>query len=160
VESSPPAKSPPAPPKPEPLPAEKPATPAPAATKPAASKPEVPREPPPDPHAAHLAAIRDTLRRYTQAYQSLDSQAVASVMPSLTADQLRSLERDFANYRSYTVAISNERIVLGDGTATVTCQVERRFEARSGAGGSHTAETVFHFRRNGSTWTIERLELR
>jgi serine/threonine-protein kinase len=83
VESVPPAKSPPAPPKPEPLPAEKPATPAPAATKPAASKPEVPREPPPDPNAAHLAAIRDTLRRYTQAYQSLDSQAVASVMPSL-----------------------------------------------------------------------------
>jgi eukaryotic-like serine/threonine-protein kinase len=156
VAVSPPiTKDPPPAPKPAPAPAEKPAAP-----KPAAPKPETPRDPPRDPHAENIAAIRDTLRRYSQAYESLQSQAVARVMPSLTPDQLRSLERDFSNYRSYSVEIRNERIVVEDSTATVTCQVVRSFETRSGVNQAHTFESVFHLRRSGSGWTIERLESR
>jgi len=137
--------APPPVPKPSPAPAEKPAA---------------PREPAPDPNAAHGAAIRDTLHRYSQAYQSLDSQAVAEVMPSLTTDQLRNLERDFSNYRSYTVEIRDPRIAVEGMTATVTCQVVRSFETRSGVRGSNTVDSIFHLRRSGSAWTIERLESR
>jgi hypothetical protein len=160
VPASPPIASNTAPaPKPVPAPTERPAPP-PETAKPAVPKPEAPREPAPDPNATHMAAIQDTLRRYSQAYQSLESQAVARVMPSLTPDQLRNLERDFSNYRSYTVEIRNERIVVEDMTATVTCQVIRSFETRSGVSQTHTFESIFHLRRSGSAWMIERLESR
>ncbi|HUE84785.1 MAG TPA: serine/threonine-protein kinase [Vicinamibacterales bacterium] len=143
------------------VPAPPPAAPKPAP--PAATKPEAPvtsRPPAPDPAAAHLSAIRETLRSYSQAYQSLDSAAVGKVMPSLTADQLRSLDRDFANYQSYTVDIRDERIVVEGPTATVTCQVVRSFETRNGVSGSNTVDTVFQLRRTESGWTIARLESR
>jgi serine/threonine-protein kinase len=148
--------APPPAPKPIPAPAEKPAVPPP----PAAAKVEAPTEPAPDPNDVQVAAIRDVLRRYSQAYQSLESQAVARVMPSLTPEQLRSLDRDFSNYRSYTVDIRNERIVVDGVTATVTCQVARSFETRSGFSQTHTVETIFHLRRSGTAWMIERLESR
>ena len=81
-------------------------------------------------------------------------------MPSLTTEQLRSLDRDFSNYRSYTVDIRNERIVVDGMTATVTCEVVRSFETRSGFSQTHTVETIFHLRRSGTAWMIERLESR
>lgn len=130
---------------------------------PAAPKPEPPtvtRDPAADPRAAEPAAIRETLRRYTQAYQSLDRAAVARTMPSLTAEQLRDLERDFANYRRYTVEIRDERIIVEVQTATVTCEVVRSFVTKTGVAGSHTVHSIFHLRRSGSGWTIERLESR
>jgi hypothetical protein len=145
----------PPPPKPVPAPAEKSTAPPPASP-----KPEVAREPAPDPNAAHVTAIRETLRRYSEAYQSRDSQAVGKMMPSLTPDQLRNLERDFSNYRSYTVDIRDERIAVEGITATVTCQVVRSFETRNGVTGSNAVDSIFHLRRTGSAWTIERLESR
>ena len=133
-------------------------------TTPKPEPPPVPRDPareaPPDPRAADLSAIRETLRRYTQAYQSLDGAAVGRIMPSLTAEQLRGLDRDFANYRRYTVEIRNERIDVDGPSATVRCDVERSFETKTGVEGSNTVETTFHLRRNGAAWTIERLESR
>ena len=161
--------APPPAPKPLPSPVEKrpasPETPPPAAAKPDVAreaKPDTSREPKPDPTAVHEAAIRETLRRYSAAYQSLDSRAVASVMPSLTPDQRRGLERDFANYRSYNVEIRDERIAIDDtaATAIVACQVVRAYVMRDGVAGGHTATSTFHLRRSGSVWTIERLESR
>ena len=73
---------------------------------------------------------------------------------------LRRLDRDFSNYRRYAVDIRDERIAVDGGTATVTCQVVRSFETKSGVTGSNTVASVFHLRRNGSIWTIERLESR
>jgi hypothetical protein len=158
--------APPPAPKPLPSPDEKraalPETP-PAAAKPDLArepKAEASREPKPDPNAVNEAAIRDALRRYSEAYKSLDSQAVASVMPSLTPDQLRGLERDFANYRSYNVEIRDESIAVDGTAATVTCQVVRAYVMRNGVGGNHTAASIFYLRRSGSVWTIERLESR
>jgi hypothetical protein len=118
------------------------------------------REPAPDPGDADLSAIRETLRRYTQAYQSLDSAAVGAIMPSLTPDQLRSLARDFANYRSYLVEIRDERIAVDGLSAMVTCQVVRSFVTKNGVAGSNTVESIFHLRRTGPGWTIMRLESR
>jgi serine/threonine-protein kinase len=144
-----------------PTPADKPASAPPPP--PAAPKPEPPpaeRDPAADPRAADVSAIRDTLRRYTQAYQSLDEEAVGKVMPSLTADQRRDLDRDFSNYRRYTVEIRDERIDVDGATAKVTCQVARSFETKNGVAGSNTVPSIFHLRRSGPGWTIERLESR
>ncbi|MFN2446993.1 MAG: protein kinase [Vicinamibacterales bacterium] len=116
--------------------------------------------PPADPGATDLAGVRETLRRYIQAYQSRDSATVGQLMPSLSAGQLRSLNRDFSNYRSYTVEIRDERIAVDGPTATVTCQVVRSFETKNGVAGSNIVQSVFHLRRSGSVWTIERLESR
>ncbi len=130
---------------------------------PAGPKPEPPvqtRDTPPDPRAADVAAVRDTLRRYQDAYQSLNLSEVARMVPSLTQGQRRDLERDFANYRRYTVQIKNERINIEGDTATVACEVVRSFEPRTGVAGSHTAQSTFHLRRSGAGWTIERLESR
>jgi len=147
--------------KPVPAPVDKPAIAAPPPPpSPTPEPPPVPRDPAPDPRAADLSAIRETLRRYTQAYQSLDGAAVGKMMPSLTAEQLRGLDRDFSNYRSYTVAIRDERIAVDGPTATVTCQVVRSFETKNGVAGSNTVQSIFHLRRSGSGWTIERVQSR
>jgi serine/threonine protein kinase len=153
-------KSPPAPPtlNSSPTTAEQTAPPLPVSPKPVS--PPSQRDVTPDPGIAQRDAIRLTLRRYSEAYQSLDSNAVGAVMPALTADQLRSLERDLSNFRSYKVDIRDERISVDGGTATVTCQVIRSFETKSGVAGSNTVETVFHLRQIGTSWTIDRVESR
>jgi len=143
-----------------PMPVDKPAG---APPPPTAAKGElaaIPRDPASDPRAADLGAVRETLRRYSQAYQSLDGAAVGKMMPSLTAAQLRDLNRDFANYRSYTVEIRNERVDVAGPTATVTCEVVRSFETKNGVAGRNTVGSIFHLRRSASGWTIERLESR
>jgi hypothetical protein len=117
-------------------------------------------EPPADTAAADRAAIRDTLRRYVQAYEALDSAAVGRVVPSLTPDQLRSLGRDFSGYRSYTVVIKEESIATDGASARVAGQVVRSFETKTGVSGSNTVRTIFHLRRSDTGWTIERLEAR
>jgi hypothetical protein len=82
------------------------------------------------------------------------------MMPSLTPDQLRDLARDLSSYRRYSVEIRNERIEVDGPTARVTCEVVRSFETKTGVAGSKTVQNIFHLRRSGSGWTIERLESR
>ena len=137
-----------------------PGAPVPPPPAPKAEPPPDRRDPAPDPRAVDTAAIRETLRRYVQAYQSLDREAVARTMPSLTADQLRALERDFASYRRYTIEIKDERINIEGQTATVTGDVVRSLETKTGVSQSHTVRSTFHLRRGGSGWIIERLESR
>ena len=151
----------PAPPEPNrapPTPVEKGAPPSPPP--PRDEPPVTAREPVADAAAVDLAAVRGALKRYVQAYQALDSAAVGRMMPSLSGEQLRSLGRDFAAYRSYSVVIKDESIVLDGDSARVTCQVVRSFETKTGVAGSNTVRTVFHMRRSGTGWTIERLESR
>ena len=107
-----------------------------------------------------MAAVRDLLRRYLEAYRARDIGAVAKVMPSLTQQQLSALERDFSNFRSYHVEIADERIAVDGATATVTCLVVRSFVSRTGADGGNKVPTVFHLRKSGGAWVIESLQSR
>jgi hypothetical protein len=109
-----------------------------------------------------LAAIEDTLRRYAAAYQSRDVAAVRTVLPSLSDQQLRSLEKDFASYRSYSVEIADQRIVVNQDavTATATAQVTRSFVSKNGVAGGHTVATIFRLRKINGAWVIDRLESR
>ena len=132
---------------------------------------ELPAPPPPpqqtkpaapavDARGADVAAVRDLLRRYLEAYRARDIGAVAKVMPSLTQQQLSALERDFSNFRSYHVEIADERIAVDGATATVTCLVVRSFVSRTGADGGNKVPTVFHLRKSGGAWVIESLQSR
>jgi serine/threonine protein kinase len=111
-----------------------------------------------DARAGDAAAIADTLRRYASAYRSLDIAAVRKVLPSLNAQQLRSLDTDFSNYRSYTVEVADPRIAVDHDTATARCQVTRSFVTKNGVAGGHTVATTFHLRKVDAAWVIERVE--
>ena len=78
------------------------------------------------------------MRRYADAYGSRDVAAVRKVLPSLTVQQLRALEKDFSDYRSYSVDIAEPRIVVDRETAVAT----------------------FQLRKVDGSWVIERLESR
>ena len=121
-------------------------------------QPAKPAAPAVDARGADMAAVRELLRRYVEAYGARDIGAVARVMPSLTEQQLRSLERDFSNFRSYHVEIADERIAIDGATATVTCRVVRSFVSRTGANGGNTVASVFHLRKGGGAWVIESLQ--
>jgi len=131
---------------------------------PPVSKPDAPAVSPAEPAAeapaSQIAAIRDALQRYARAYESRDSAAVAKVMPSLSQQQLRTLDRDFSNFRTYTVAIRNERVTAGESTATVACEVVRSFVTTSGVAGGNTVPTVFDLRKAGGVWVIAKVESR
>jgi serine/threonine-protein kinase len=124
---------------------------------PPAAKPAAPVV---DPPGADLAAIRELLRHYAEAYAARDVNAVAKVMPKLTPQQLRTLERDFSNFRSYRVEIADERIAVDGATATVTCHVRRSFVSRTGTDGGNTVPSLFHLRKVGGAWVIESLQSR
>jgi hypothetical protein len=113
-----------------------------------------------DAPTSDIAAIEEALRRYAVAYRSLDIAAVRKVLPSLNAQQLRSLENDFSNYRSYAVEVADPRIAVDRETATAKCQVTRSFVTRNGVAGGHTVATTFHLRKIDASWVIERLESR
>ena len=105
-------------------------------------------------------AHEETLRRYADAYGSRDVAAVKQVLPSLSVQQLRGLEKDFSDYRSYSVDIADPRISVDRETAVATSQVTRSFVTRSGVAGGHTIATTFRLRKIDGSWVIERLESR
>ena len=107
-----------------------------------------------------IASIQETLRRYADAYRSRDIAAVRKVLPSLSAQQLRGLDKDFSDYRSYSVEIADRRISIDHDTATASCQVSRSFVIRNGVAGGHSVATTFHLRKIDASWVIERLESR
>jgi serine/threonine protein kinase len=113
-----------------------------------------------DARASDVAAIQETLRHYADAYGSRDVAAVRKVLPSLSVQQLRALEKDFSDYRSYSVDIADPRITVDRETAVATSQVTRSFVTRSGVAGGHTVATTFRLRKIDGSWVIERLESR
>ena len=155
-------------------PVDRPAPPAPpSASPPASDKPPqvaLPATPVPstplspdagrDARASDVAAIQETLRRYAGAYGSRDVAAVRKVLPSLSVQQLRGLEKDFSDYRSYTVDIADPRITVDHETAVATSQVTRSYVSRSGVAGGRTMATTFRLRKIDGSWVIERVESR
>ena len=91
---------------------------------------------------------------------SRDVAAVKKVLPSLSVQQLRGLEKDFSDYRSYSVEIADPHIAVDRETAVATAQVTRSFVTRNGVAGGHTMATTFRLRKIDGSWVIERLESR
>jgi hypothetical protein len=103
--------------------------------------------------------VREALRRYEQAYESLDVAAVQRVQP-LSPEQVRTLEKSFPEYRSFTVDFENLQIAVDGTRATATTNVRRSFTPRVGRGATTNVRTVFHLEQARDAWVITRVEAR
>ena len=116
---------------------------------------EAPAPPPPQPPPPQVneqEQILGVLRRYAQAYQALDVNAVAALHPSI--DRAR-VEDDFRALRSQTVTIvACPQVNVTGNTATATCSVRTQAVPRVGRTQDRTAQTVFQMQRSGSSWII------
>ncbi len=140
----------PTPPAPPPSPEKAPAPPANVPSPPPASPPVLSEE----------AAIAATLRRYETAYESLDVNLVRDVYPTLTQEQVERLTRDFAALNSYRLDFSGVKISITGDTAVVACTIIRQIAPRVGRAAGTTTPTTIRLRKQGGTWTIERLGAR
>ena len=145
----------PVPPDPAPTPPVAPPTPE-KATPPPANVPSPPPVSPPT-VLSEEAAIAATLRRYETAYESLDVNLVRDVYPTLTQEQVERLTRDFAALNSYRLDFSGVTVSITGDTAVVTCTIIRQIAPRVGRAAGTTTPTTIRLRKQGGTWTIERL---
>jgi len=100
--------------------------------------------------AADEQAIRDTLRRYAEAYRNLSVASVKAVYPAAPSQLLSR----FSQYRSYDMQILSPEITLDDGKATVACTITTRLTPKAGTVTSQRASAVFHLQKTGNSWYI------
>jgi hypothetical protein len=109
---------------------------------------------PPPQAPSDADAILETLRRYYNAYESLDVAAVRRVMPSLGQDQVDALRRTFDGMTAYAIDMGTPRIDVQRDTATVRAVVTRRMTPKVGSPIARDVETEFRLRRSGGGWVI------
>ena len=98
--------------------------------------------------------IRQALREYEAAYESLDAAAVLRVQPSFTSKQAEQLAKAFSGYRSYNLTIEEIQISLQGQKATVSTRVTRGLTPKVGRAQTVTAATVFLLEKRGTAWQI------
>ena len=125
----------------------------------AKTAPQLPARP--DTHAAEQRtadeqAIRDTLRRYADAYKALNVAAVKAVYPTAPSQLLSR----FSQYRSYDMQILHPEITLEGAKATVVCMITARLTPKAGTATSQRASAVFHLQKTGNSWYIVARDVR
>jgi hypothetical protein len=101
-------------------------------------------------------AVRDTLKQYETALESLNADAVKKVQPTIDVDGLR---RAFSEMRSLDVEIDNIRLLSADqGSARVSCRVTQTLTPKAGSRQTTTVTRVLRLRRQESGWTIQSFE--
>jgi len=98
--------------------------------------------------------IRQALREYEAAYESLDAAAVLRVQPSFTTKQADQLAKAFSEYRSYNLTIEDVQISLQGQRATVSTRVTRGLTPKVGRAQTVTGATVFLLEKRGTVWQI------
>ena len=100
--------------------------------------------------------IRDLLRRYSTALESLDANAVKKVQPSLPVDVLA---KAFKDMRELKVTIDDVRVLSSEATtARVSCRVMQTLTPKAGAKQNTTVTRVMRLRRDGDMWLIDGFE--
>lgn len=100
--------------------------------------------------------VRELLRRYSMALESLDAAAVKKVQPSLPAENLAKAFRDM---RELKVAIEDVRVLSSDGTmARVSCRVTQTLTPKAGSKQTTTVTRVMRLRRDADMWLIDGFE--
>jgi hypothetical protein len=102
----------------------------------------------PDPQAV----IRETLRRYEAAYESLDVGALLRVFPRFA--QEANLRKSFAGLSKYEMDLRVTRIDVNGDDATAAATISRRMSPRVGAPQNNDDTTEFRLRRSGEEWLI------
>ena len=98
--------------------------------------------------------IRQALREYEAAYESLDAAAVLRVQPSFTTKQADQLAKAFSEYRSYNLTIEDVQISLQGQRATVSTRVTRGLTPKVGRAQTVTGATIFLLEKRGTVWQI------
>ena len=100
--------------------------------------------------------VRDTLKRYSSALESLDATAVKKVQPSVPADNLA---KAFKDMRELKVAIDEVRVLSIDGNkARVSCRVSQTLTPKVGSKRTSAVTRVMRLQRTADVWVIEGFE--
>jgi serine/threonine protein kinase len=106
-----------------------------------------------DPRAE--GAVRDTLQNFARAYQALSGAAVKAVYPSLTPDQVRTLDRNFLEYSAYQLDIRDVRIAVKGVRATANCVLDSTVTLRNGTERRTTTRATFTLEHtSGGAWVM------
>jgi TonB family protein len=136
-------------------PATLPGSPSARPTAPPPPKPQAPQPPARDSRADAEQAVRDVLRRYEAAWESLQYDAVTRVHV-LSPDEARRLRANIADMASYDIDINVHTIAIDADLrgATVTGTVTRRFRPRAGSADGNTVKQSFRLEKRGDHWVI------
>ncbi len=132
----------PAPPTTAPIPA------APLPSAPATALPALQSE------AAARQAIRGVLDEYRAAFERRDAEALRAVQPGVDYEKMRDR---FASVTGYTVRIDVKDVAVEGDQGTATCIVTYMPQPKPSQK-IPPQRTLFHLRRTGDVWLIERLE--
>ena len=141
---------------PSPLVAQAPPPPSPALTPapPTTAAAAPPSLPPAQSQTAARQAIRGVLDEYRAAFERLNADALKAVQPGVDYDAMK---KTFASVTGYTVRIDFKEVSVDGDTGTASCLVTYNPTPKP-AGKLQPVATVFHLRRTGDVWLIERLE--
>ena len=133
-----------------------PATPVPPTPVPATPIPPTPAPatPPPRSEVAEVRQIRGVLDEYRAAFERRDADALRAVQPGV---DYRAMKEVFATVTGYMVRIEVKDIAVSGDTALARCVVTYNPVPKP-AGKIQPVSTVFHLRRSGELWLIDRLE--
>jgi len=102
------------------------------------------------------AAVRDALRQYSAALESLNADQVKKVHPSVDSENLK---RAFKEARELKVTIDSIKVLSSDGaTARVSCRVTQVFTPRAGTKQNSTVTRVLRLRKQDTAWLIDGFE--
>ncbi len=113
-----------------------------------------PSLPPVQSEIAARQAIRGVLDEYRAAFEKLNADALKAVQPGVDYDGIK---KTFASVTGYTVRIDVKEVSVKGDTGTASCLVTYNPVPKP-AGKLQPIATVFHLRRTGDVWLIERLE--
>jgi hypothetical protein len=106
--------------------------------------------------AAAESSVRDMLRRYSAALESLDAGAVKKVQPSIP---LENLAKAFKDMRELKVTIEEVRVLSIDGSkARVSCRVTQSLTPKVGAKQTSAVTRVMRLQRTADLWVIDGFE--
>jgi hypothetical protein len=135
--------------------------PAPAPRVPPTPAPTAPRTTQPPITAAEGAAspgaeeaIRDLVRRYAQALESRNVDALKRIWPALQEDAMR---REFQQARRIEVDIDNTTVNVSGNSATVSFTRRYRVSTVDGQRLDTNSRTTMSVRRAGTEWVIDRV---
>jgi serine/threonine-protein kinase len=123
---------------------------------PAASLPSAPPTtlPPLQSEAAARQAIRGVLDEYRAAFERRDADALRAVYPGVDYENYK---RIFASVTGYTVRIDVKDVTVKNDEGTASCVVTYQPQPKPSQK-IPPVKTVFHLRRTGDVWLVQRLE--
>ncbi len=101
--------------------------------------------------------VRETIRRYERAQNSLDVDLYASVYPALTGERRSLVETAFRNLKSQTLEFEIQRIDVSNSRAVVRGFERRLAIPRVGSEQRDARERVIRLEKRGEAWVITSL---